>query len=163
MRLRVGEEFRQAALQLRGLLRTQVREQFFLELPCYGDGLCEQALPRSGQRDSQDATMLGSFPTFNQSLALEGADQIDDGLRTYADRSRQLRTRGARRLLHPVEQQELGGGQSKRRQSGFGTTPDGQLGTLQKIDRADGFCSAQDGAPRVWPARYSVGPESRHM
>ena len=76
MRLRVGQEFRQAALQLRGLLRTQVREQFFLELPCYGDGLCEQALARSGQRDSQDATMLGSFPTFNQSLTLEGSDQI---------------------------------------------------------------------------------------
>jgi hypothetical protein len=158
MCLRVGEEFRQAALQLRCLLRTQVREQFFLELPCYGDGLCEQALTRSGQRDSQDATMLGSFPTFNQSLALEGADQIDDGLRTYADRARQLRTRGTRRFQHPVKQQELGGGQSKRRQSGFGTTPDGQLGTLQKIDRADGFCSAQGVAPRVWTARYSVGP-----
>ena len=138
VRLRVGEEFCQTATKVRGLQRIQILEQLFLELPRYGDCLCEKALTRRGQSDSQDAPMLGSFPTFDESLLLERADQIDDGLRAHTDGTCQVGTRDACRLLEPEEQQELRWGQTKRYEGGFGAATDSQLGTLQQIDHAHG-------------------------
>jgi hypothetical protein len=109
---------------------AQTQKEFLLELPRDRERLCEPLLSRRAQRDSQDAPMLRGFPAFDQPLSLERNDQIDDGLRTHADGAGQLRTRDALRLLQAKEHQELGGGQLKGREGGFGTAAHGKLSAL---------------------------------
>jgi hypothetical protein len=142
------EQFGQGLLKTGKLRYRQVGHELAFELNGAGPGSREELFACRGERRSQDPTMLRIFAPPDQSLAFEGSDQLNDGLRADAHGARQVRARYARRLLDLKEDQELGGRQIEPRQPGLRTAANGQFRSFQKINDADwsGFSQAHFGA-----------------
>lgn len=139
MHLCLGEQLFQALSQAIQLSRRQVGEQLSLQLGGRGQGAREELLARCGQRDSEDATVLGRFAAPDQSVALERSDDIHHGLRANAGSPRKVGTRHrGRGVLEPEQHQKLRGGEIELQESGFGAASNGEFGALQQIDGTDG-------------------------